>query len=30
MLGVTMKQQPGYSDYVESDALARVFAEGLL
>jgi 1-deoxy-D-xylulose-5-phosphate reductoisomerase len=30
MLGVTMKQQPGYSDYVESDALARVFAEGLI
>ena len=30
MLGVPMIQQPGYSDYVESDALARVFAEGLL
>jgi 1-deoxy-D-xylulose-5-phosphate reductoisomerase len=30
MLGVAMIQQPGYSDYVESDALARVFAEGLL
>ena len=30
MLGVPMIQKPGYSDYVESDALARVFAEGLL
>ncbi len=30
MLGVAMIQQPGYSDYVESDALARVFAEGLI
>lgn len=30
MLGVPMIQQPGYSDYVESDALARVFAEGLI
>ena len=30
MLGVPMIQQPGYSDYVQSDALARVFAEGLL
>ncbi|MBP6091373.1 MAG: 1-deoxy-D-xylulose-5-phosphate reductoisomerase [Crocinitomicaceae bacterium] len=30
MMGVPMIQQPGYSDYVESDALARVFAEGLL
>jgi 1-deoxy-D-xylulose-5-phosphate reductoisomerase len=30
MLGVPMIQQPRYSDYVESDALARVFAEGLL
>lgn len=30
MLGVPMIQNPGYSDYVESDALARVFAEGLL
>ena len=30
MLGVPMIQQPGYSDYVQSDALARVFAEGLI
>ena len=30
MLGVPMIQKPGYSDYVESDALARVFAEGLI
>lgn len=30
MLGVPMIQNPGYSDYVESDALARVFAGGLL
>lgn len=30
MLGVPMIQHPGYSDYVESDALARVFAEGLI
>jgi 1-deoxy-D-xylulose-5-phosphate reductoisomerase len=30
MLGVPMIQQPRYSDYVESDALARVFAEGLI
>lgn len=30
MLGVPMNQKPGYSDYVESDALARIFAEGLL
>ena len=30
MLGVPMIQNPGYSDYVESDALARVFAEGLI
>jgi 1-deoxy-D-xylulose-5-phosphate reductoisomerase len=30
MLGVPMIQNPGYSDYVESDALARIFAEGLL
>lgn len=30
MMGVPMIQQPGYSDYVESDALARVFAEGLI
>jgi 1-deoxy-D-xylulose-5-phosphate reductoisomerase len=30
MLGVPMIQNPGYSDYVESDALARIFAEGLI